>query len=278
MNRAFTALGRGVVRFRWLIIVIWVLGTIVAVKSLPSLGSQVNNDNSQFLPASAPSNQAADLAQPLIGSTSQSQIPVVAVTSHSTLSQSDQTALRQLSVDLGRVPTVTSVRFLAESVHRNAAQLLVTSTTQPFGPTGPMVLVDDTADGRGPSRPSLEPRCPSGRTDRHQRGHQPEVEQAGQSDPALLDPLHHRSAPDHLPFPAGSLRHPAAGHPRPRSVRAPSSGPFSGPTASRSRSSPRSFSSFSSSAPGPTTGSSWSSGCARSCSGDGLRWKRWPWP
>jgi RND superfamily putative drug exporter len=158
MNQAFTALGRGVVRFRWLVIVIWVVGTIFAVKSLPTLGSQVNNDNSQFLPASAPSNQAADLALPLIGSTSQSQIPVVAVTSDPTLTVSDQTALRQLSVDLGRVPTVKSVRFLAESVHRNAAQLLVTSSTQPFGPTGPKVLVDDlqTAIGRAGLPPSLQ--------------------------------------------------------------------------------------------------------------------------
>jgi RND superfamily putative drug exporter len=119
------------------------VGTIFAVHALPTLGSQVNNDNSQFLPSSAPSNQAADLAQPLIGSSSQSQIPVVAVTSGATLSASDQAALHQLATDLEKVPTVTSVKFLAESAHRDAAQLLATSTTQPFGPTGPKVLVDN---------------------------------------------------------------------------------------------------------------------------------------
>jgi RND superfamily putative drug exporter len=143
MNRAFGALGRGVVRFRWFVIVIWIVGTVVAVHALPSLGSQVNNDNSQFLPNSAPSNQAAVLAQPLIGSSSQSQIPVVAVTSSPTLTAADQAALRQLSTELAKVPTVESVRFLAESARRDAAELLVTSSTQPFGPTGPKVLVDD---------------------------------------------------------------------------------------------------------------------------------------
>jgi RND superfamily putative drug exporter len=143
VNTAFAALGRGVVRFRWLIIVAWILGTVFAVGNLPSLGSQVNNDNSQFLPASAPSNQAAVLAQPLIGSASQSPIPVVAVTSGDTLTAADQAALAQLSVELGKVPTVESVRFLAESADRKAAELLVTSSTQPFGPTGPKVLVDD---------------------------------------------------------------------------------------------------------------------------------------
>jgi RND superfamily putative drug exporter len=120
-----------------------VLGTVIAVHALPTLGSQVNNDNSQFLPNSAPSNQAAVLAQPLIGSSSQSQIPVVAVTSAPALTAADQTALHQLATDLKKVPTVTSVRFLAESAQRDASELLATSTTQPFGPTGPKILVDD---------------------------------------------------------------------------------------------------------------------------------------
>ena len=143
MNRAFGALGRGVVRFRWLIIVVWVVGTIFAVKSLPTLGSQVNNDNSQFLPTSAPSNQAAALAEPLIGSSAQSEIPVVAVTSGPALTAADRAALRQLSAELAKVPTVESVRFLAESAGGNAAELLATSSTAPFGPTGPKTLVDD---------------------------------------------------------------------------------------------------------------------------------------
>jgi RND superfamily putative drug exporter len=143
MDRAFGALGRGVVRFRWLVIVIWLVGTVFAVHALPTLGSQVNNDNSQFLPASAPSNQAALLAQPLIGKSSQSQIPVVAVASEGTLDATDQAALRRLSTVLATVPTVTSVRFLAASADHDAAQLLVSSTTEPFGPTGPKVLVDE---------------------------------------------------------------------------------------------------------------------------------------
>jgi RND superfamily putative drug exporter len=131
-----------VVRLRWIVIVVWVLGTVFAVHALPTLASQVNNDNSQFLPAAAPSNQAADLAEPLIGSSSQSQIPVVAVTSAAMLTATDQSALRRLSDDLAAVPTVSSVRFLAESTHRNAAELLITSSTAPFGPTGPKTLVD----------------------------------------------------------------------------------------------------------------------------------------
>jgi len=71
VNTLFAALGRGTVRYRWIIVVVWVLGTVVAVRALPSLSSQVDNNNSAFLPANAPSNQAAILAEPLIGSINQ---------------------------------------------------------------------------------------------------------------------------------------------------------------------------------------------------------------
>ena len=143
MERALEALGRGVVRFRWAVIAIWVLGTIFAVWALPSLGSQVNDDNSQFLPANVPSNKAAALAEPLIGPSNQSRIPVVAATSNPTLTVVDEAALAQLSGELAKVATVKGVTFLAESARRDAAQILVTSSTAPFGPTGPKALVDD---------------------------------------------------------------------------------------------------------------------------------------
>ena len=93
MTAVFAALGRIVVKLRWLIVIVWLVGTVLAVGALPSLGSQVDNNNSAFLPVSAPSNQAAALATPLIGSNNQSQIPVVAVTSDSSLTASDQAAL-----------------------------------------------------------------------------------------------------------------------------------------------------------------------------------------
>jgi RND superfamily putative drug exporter len=79
-ERFFAALGQFSVRFRWLVIAGWVAVAVLASGVLPSLGSEVNNDNSQFLPSSAPSSQAATLAAPLIGSLSK-QSPIVIVAS-----------------------------------------------------------------------------------------------------------------------------------------------------------------------------------------------------
>jgi len=50
----FASLGRFVVRFRWVILVVWLVGAPLAAKHLPSLSSVAKNDNSAFLPASAP--------------------------------------------------------------------------------------------------------------------------------------------------------------------------------------------------------------------------------
>jgi RND superfamily putative drug exporter len=142
MTGVFGGIGRFSVRFRWAIIIVWLVGTVFATKALPSLSSQVNNDNSQFLPASAPSNQAFDLAKPLIGSENHANVPVVVVSQHGQFTDADRAALKSLRSDLEKVPTVLSANFIGESPGHNAAQLLVTSSTTPFGPTGPKDLVD----------------------------------------------------------------------------------------------------------------------------------------
>lgn len=52
------------IRFRYAIIGGWLIAAALCVTLLPSLASAINTDNSSFLPASAPSQQAMDLAEP----------------------------------------------------------------------------------------------------------------------------------------------------------------------------------------------------------------------
>jgi len=127
VDRLFRALGRGVVRYRWVIVVVWLLGTFGAMRALPSLGSQVNNNNSAFLPANAPSNQAANLAEPLTGPVNQTLVQVVAISSRGPLGSGDQAAFQSLSASLRKVPTVDLVQFAGVSPDRRAAQVLVLS-------------------------------------------------------------------------------------------------------------------------------------------------------
>jgi putative drug exporter of the RND superfamily len=142
VDRFFHALGRGVVRYRWVIVVLWLVGTAVAARALPSLGSQVNNNNSAFLPANAASNRAALLAEPLTGPANQSLVEVVAVSS-GPLSSSDQSSLQSVVSALRQVPSVDLVQFAGVSPDGTAAQIVVLSKKSPNDIAGDKTLIDD---------------------------------------------------------------------------------------------------------------------------------------
>ena len=124
-------------RFRWLVIAAWVAIAIWRPRpALPSLGSEVNNDNTQFLPNSAPSNEAATLAAPLIGSASkQSQIIIVAALVEQKppaaaprfLSAADLSVINAQAVAARSLPHVVSSEVVGISPDRQAARILVTT-------------------------------------------------------------------------------------------------------------------------------------------------------
>jgi putative drug exporter of the RND superfamily len=124
VDTIYGAIGRFSVRFRWLILLVWVLGAIAASTQLPSLGSVTQGNNQKFLPASAPSSKAADLAAPF-GTSGQLTIPVVAATTSGTLTSADSAALRSLQTSLGTVQNVTKVIDAGVSTDGQAQQLVV---------------------------------------------------------------------------------------------------------------------------------------------------------
>ena len=124
MATFFTAAGRLCVRFRWAIAAIWVAGVVAAMTLLPSLSSVTQSDNTSFLPASAPSQQAAQLASPLQGA-SLTAVTVVTAGPGRPLTAADQAAIRRLSGALSRVAKVTGVRDAGQSADGQAEQLTV---------------------------------------------------------------------------------------------------------------------------------------------------------
>ncbi|HEV2452141.1 MAG TPA: MMPL family transporter [Streptosporangiaceae bacterium] len=124
IDAVFGAIGRFAVRFRWLILVAWVAGAFVAVGVLPSMSSVIQNNNTKFLPSSAPSMHAATLAAPF-GIANLQPIPVVAARTSAPLSSSDVAALTTLQSQLLRVPTVTRIKDLGRSSDGHAEQLVV---------------------------------------------------------------------------------------------------------------------------------------------------------
>jgi RND superfamily putative drug exporter len=120
----FGAVGRLSVRYRWAIVAAWVAGTVAAMALLPSLSSVTQSDNTSFLPASAPSERAAQLASPLQGATL-TAVTVVAAASSGTLTSADQLAIARLSSALSRAGRVAGVRDAGQSADGQAEQLTV---------------------------------------------------------------------------------------------------------------------------------------------------------
>ena len=126
MNRFFAGLGRFVVRFRVLVVIAWIVLVVVSARTLPSLSSEVNNDNSQFLPASAPSSRAASLLDPILGnSTTATQLIVVASRTSGALTPADVAAIGREVAGVRAVPRVTGARALGASPDRAAVQIVV---------------------------------------------------------------------------------------------------------------------------------------------------------
>ncbi|MGH3208026.1 MAG: hypothetical protein ACRDNO_09710, partial [Trebonia sp.] len=60
----FRGIGKFAVKFRWVVLIVWIAAAAVIPKALPSLASVTQGNNSAFLPASAPSEHATNLAAP----------------------------------------------------------------------------------------------------------------------------------------------------------------------------------------------------------------------
>ena len=77
IDTIFRTIGSLAVKFRWLVLIAWVAGAFAAASLLPSLNSVTQNNNTKFLPASAPSSHAQALAAPF-GTAALIPIPLVA--------------------------------------------------------------------------------------------------------------------------------------------------------------------------------------------------------
>jgi RND superfamily putative drug exporter len=124
VDAIYGAIGRFSVRFRWLVLLVWILGAIAASTQLPSLSSVTQGNNQKFLPANAPSSQAADLAAPF-GTSGLEPVPVVAATTTGgKLTPADLAALSSLQDRLLSVPGIKKVIDDGQSTDGQAEQIV----------------------------------------------------------------------------------------------------------------------------------------------------------
>jgi RND superfamily putative drug exporter len=144
VNRFFEALGRTVVRHRYVVVGLWIVLAIVSSRALPSASSEVNNDNTRFLQNSAPSARASALAAPVEGGTSNdSQIFIVASRSGTSLTARDEAAVLREVASVRRVPLVLSAHQVGTSSDGQATQILVEARVNPMDESSQTTIVSN---------------------------------------------------------------------------------------------------------------------------------------
>ncbi len=140
MNRVFALIGIASVRFRFLIVAAWIVVTVVAVRTLPSLSSVAKDTTSGFLPANVPSIQAANMAKPF-QDVSLGTATLIAVRPGG-LTAADNAAIDQMETRIKGVNSVKDVIDLGISQDGEARQALIEAQVADFGGASPAPLVD----------------------------------------------------------------------------------------------------------------------------------------
>lgn len=130
----FAGIARFDVRFRWVIVAVWIVGAVAGVRLLPGLSSVSQSNNASFLPASSPSVQAAALAQPFQGKNASGTAIIVAYRPSGPLTAADNAAVSQVEQMAQQVPGVALIREAGQSADGKAVEILV--TVSPAGSSG----------------------------------------------------------------------------------------------------------------------------------------------
>lgn len=129
----FNAIGRFSVRWRWIIIVVWLIAVPVIVKTLPSLSSVTNSSNSAFLPSTSPSQTASNMEVSIRGKNATTALTLVASSSSGPLNSADGLAVSRLEAKLIKVPGVSVVKLQATSKDGEVEEILVGTSESGFG-------------------------------------------------------------------------------------------------------------------------------------------------
>jgi RND superfamily putative drug exporter len=138
----FTSIARFDVRFRWLIVAVWIVGVVAGIRLLPSLSNATQSSNAQFLSPASPSVQAANMAAPFQGKNPSGEAIVVAYRSPGPLTAADMAAIGRVELAARQVPGVALVRDEGTSRDGRAAEALVTVTASALQGNASIDVVD----------------------------------------------------------------------------------------------------------------------------------------
>src|SRR5258708_37058199 len=149
MQRLFQGIGVFSVRFRWAILIAWVVITVASVRFFPGLSTITQSGNSVFLPADSPSSTALQLAAPFQNS-KYASLTLIAARANGALTAADQTSIDQLETWRRAAPHVKEVLDTGVSRDGAARQAAIQADVPPMGGGTGDQLVSLIRDHLGP--------------------------------------------------------------------------------------------------------------------------------
>jgi len=129
----FEKIARFSVRFRWFIIVFWIVAVPVVTANFPSITNVSKNDNSDFLPKNSPTTAAAKLETAFQLKNTAANAVIVVSNAGGPLTPADDTAVGRIISNVEHVKDVTQVRDSGVSADGQARQILVGVSGAAFG-------------------------------------------------------------------------------------------------------------------------------------------------
>ncbi len=151
----FEAIGRFSVRFRWLIIIAWVVAIPVLSGTLPKMNDVAKNDNSQFLPKNSQTQKASDLENAFQSKDTTGRVDMVVLKTTGSLNPADSAAIDKSITAIKKVDGVTDIKYLGVSSDGQAAQYSIGLGEKGAGPDG-VKLIDDVRKAMAVNRTGVQ--------------------------------------------------------------------------------------------------------------------------
>ncbi|HVX57968.1 MAG TPA: MMPL family transporter [Candidatus Saccharimonadales bacterium] len=129
----FAKIARFSVRFRWFVLIFWIVAIPVVTANFPSITDVSKNNNSDFLPKDSPTTQAGKLENAFQSEKTATTADIVAVRSDGPLTAADNAAIDRIATAVSHLSYVTSVQNQGVSADGEARELLVGVGGAAFG-------------------------------------------------------------------------------------------------------------------------------------------------
>lgn len=136
----FEKIARFSVRFRWLIIIIWIAAVPLFTSVFPKIGDVSKNNNSDFLPKNSPTQRAAEISGQLRTKGTATGALLVESRDSGPLTPADNAATDRVTQSIKTVKGVTDIADRGLSKDGQARQIFIGIGSEGYGPNGPQVI------------------------------------------------------------------------------------------------------------------------------------------